>query len=240
MRTSMNKKRVGSIKGLWVFPVKSMLGESRGEIFFEPRGVVGDRLYAVRDELSKFGSGKNTRRFCKIDGLFNFKAHYEGEAPQIAFPSGEIIGGDNPSVHSELSRALDKKVTLAREQTVSHFDAGAVHILTTASLNWLKARLSESIIDERRFRPNVLIAAEGCELLEQNWLGKTLKLGESVELEITHNTERCIMTTFAQDFLPEDKRIFTFLGREAELNFGVYGKVICGGTVAENDEAFIE
>jgi hypothetical protein len=114
MRTSMNKKRVGSIRGLWIYPVKSMLGESRAEIFFEQRGVVGDRLYAVRDVLGKFRSGKNTRRFCRIDGLFNFKAHYEGVVPQLTFPSGEIIGGDNPSVHSELSRALDKKVTLAR------------------------------------------------------------------------------------------------------------------------------
>lgn len=236
----MIKKRVGAIKGLWVYPLKSMLGESRAKIFFESRGIVGDRLYAVRDEQGKFGSGKNTRRFCKIDGLFNFRAHYQGEVPQITFPTGEIIAGDNPIVHSELSRVLDKKVTLAREQSVSHFDAGAVHILTTASLNWLKSRLSKSVIDESRFRPNVLINTDGSELLEQTWLGKILRLGENVELEITHNTERCIMTTFAQDFLPEDKRIFTFLGREAELNFGVYAKIICGGTLAENDEAFIE
>jgi uncharacterized protein YcbX len=107
-------------------------------------------------------------------------------------------------------------------------------------LNWLKSRLPESIIDESRFRPNILINTDGSELLEQKWLGKILSIGENVELEITHNTERCIMTAFAQDFLPEDKRIFTFLGREAELKFGVYAKVICGGTVAENDQAFIE
>jgi uncharacterized protein YcbX len=236
----MIKKRIGFIKGLWVYPVKSMLGKSRAEVFLEPRGIVGDRLYAVRDELGKFGSGKNTRRFCKIDGLFNFKAHFEGEVPQITFPSGEIIGGKNPSLHSELSRVLGKKVALAREQSISHFDAGAVHILTTASLNWLKFRLPKSIMDERRFRPNVLIEAHGNELLEQNWLGKILKLGENVELEITQNTERCIMTTFAQDFLPEDKRIFTLLGRKANLNFGVYAKVICGGRVAQNDDVFIE
>ena len=217
-----------------------MLGESRAEIFFDSRGIVGDRLYTVRDEQGKFGSGKNTRRFCKIDGLFNFRAHYERKVPHITFPSGEVISGDSPIVDAELSRVLGKQLTLAREQTVSHFDAGAVHILTTASLNWLKSRLTESVIVVSRFRPNVLIDTDGSELLEQNWLGKTLKLGESVRLEVTHNTERCIMTTFAQDFLPEDKRIFTFLGREAELNFGVYAKVIREGTVAENDEAFIE
>lgn len=124
----MIKKRVGRVKGLWVYPVKSMLGESRAEIFFESRGIVGDRLYAVRNEQGKFGSGKNTRRFSKIDGLFNFRAHYKEDMPQITFPAGEIIAGDNPLVHAELSRVLDKKVTLEREQSVPHFDAGAVHI----------------------------------------------------------------------------------------------------------------
>jgi len=68
-------------------------------------------------------------------------------------------------------------------------------------------------------------------LVEQNWIGKTLRIGQDVMLEITHPTERCLMTNFAQPAIPEDKSIFACIGREADLNFGVYAKVLVGGEV---------
>ena len=68
-------------------------------------------------------------------------------------------------------------------------------------------------------------------MVEQNWLGKTVRIGQGVVLEITHPTERCLMTNFAQPSIPEDKSIFTCIGKEAGLNFGVYAKVLAGGEV---------
>ena len=55
---------------LWRYPVKSMLGESRDSLELNSRGVAGDRLHAVRDSEGKLGSGKDTRRFRHIEGLF--------------------------------------------------------------------------------------------------------------------------------------------------------------------------
>ena len=40
---------VGRIRGLWRYPVKSMLGESMTSIHIDRRGVVGDRCYALWD-----------------------------------------------------------------------------------------------------------------------------------------------------------------------------------------------
>jgi len=64
----------GIVRELWRYPVKSMRGERRERVWLDQRGVLGDRLYAVRDEAGKFGSGKTTRRFRRIDGLFRFRA----------------------------------------------------------------------------------------------------------------------------------------------------------------------
>jgi len=208
-----------------------MIGESCRTLFFDHRGAVGDRLFAVRDAQGKFGSGKNTRRFVKIDGLFNFRAVYDGSVPVITFPDGTSVRGDDTSIHSELTKALNRTVTLAEEQSISHFDAGSVHLVATASLDWLKSKLPGSVVDERRFRPNVVIETEGAELIEQCWPGRTLRLGKGVMLEVMRPTERCLMTNFAQPSIPEDKSIFACIGREAALKFGVYAKVLVGGEV---------
>ncbi|WP_405420476.1 hypothetical protein [Streptomyces erythrochromogenes] len=40
------------------------------------RGLVGDRLYAVRDGDGRFGSGKNTRRFRRMDGLLHLRSRF--------------------------------------------------------------------------------------------------------------------------------------------------------------------
>lgn len=222
---------LGVVKSLWRYPVKSMIGESCGHLFFEERGVVGDRQFAVRNEQGKLGSGKHTRRFVKIDGLFKFRAVYDGSVPVITFPDGKSVRGDDSAIHSELTEVLNQQVTLAPEQLIPHFDDAPVHLVTTASLDWLKAKLPGSVIDEKRFRPNVVVETAGSELIEQSWLGKTLRLGPGVLLEITRPTQRCVMTNFAQPEIPEDENVFACIGREADLNFGVYAKVLVSGEV---------
>jgi len=94
----MNSHPLGTVAELWRYPVKSMRGERCESLLFETRGVTGDRQFAIRDAAGKFGSGKNTRRFRKIDGLLEFTTRYCGNVPEIRFPSGEVVRGDSPSI----------------------------------------------------------------------------------------------------------------------------------------------
>ena len=228
-------KSYGKIARLWRYPVKSFLGESCNRLFIDSQGVSGDRWFAISNKQGKFGSGKNTRRFCKIDGLFDFKAKYDRDLLQITFPDGRIFKEQDPNLDKELSSYLGQAVTLTSEKKVSHFDADALHIITTASLQWLKNILPKSTIDERRFRPNLLIDLPGQELIEHNWLGQKILLGEEVEIKITDLTERCIMTDFAQRELDYDRRINKTINKQAKHNFGVYAKVVKQGTVCQGD-----
>ncbi len=225
-------KLAGVVRSLWKYPVKSMLGEPCRCLVVEGRGVVGDRLFAVTDVQGKFGSGKNTRRFVKIDGLLEFRAAYDGGVPVITFPGGKCVRGDDPSIHPSLTEALGLSVTLAEEQSIPHFDNDSIHLVTTSSLDWLRSKLPGAVIDERRFRPNVLIQTEGSGRVEQGWVGRTVRIGRGVVLEVTQPTERCVMTNFAQPSVPEDKSIFACVGREAELKFGVYARVVAAGEVS--------
>ena len=56
--------QVGSVIGLWRFPVKSMRGERLDEAQVTERGLVGDRAYALIDtDIGKVVSAKSVKRF---------------------------------------------------------------------------------------------------------------------------------------------------------------------------------
>lgn len=223
---------------LWRYPVKSMLGEECGHLDVDERRAKGDRLFAVRDADGKFGSGKTTHRFRKIDGLFGFRAVYEHDAPRITFPDGRGMLGNDSNIHTALSDALGQPVTLAREAGISHLDAGPLHLITTASLAWLNLLLPDSRVDDRRFRPNILIDLPGTTQVERLWLGKTLHIGEVI-LQVRDLAERCVMVNFPQDDLPNDPRILRSLGRDIGPHFGVYAAVRAPGTIKRNDRVLV-
>lgn len=225
----------GFVGKLWRYPVKSMLGEACREVEVNVRGVRGDREFAIRNAEGKFGSGKNTRRFRQLDGLFAFHASDAGDWPDIVFPDGRRLHGADPSIHDALSSVLGVAVMLAREQQISHFDSGPVHLISSGALAWLAARLPQSRIDERRFRPNIVVTTPGARLAEPSWNGKTLRIGAEVRLKVTAPTERCRMTTLAQSDLPDDPRILRCIAQESELLFGVYAEVVTPGCVTCGD-----
>ena len=227
---------VGSVSSLWRYPVKSMLGEACAELAIEPRGVAGDRLYALVDADGKLGSGKDTRRIRRIDGLFSLRARYVGGVPEVEFPDGSRLLAGDARMDPALSDTLGVSVALAREQAVSHFDSSPVHLLGTRALAWLRSRLPASKLDERRFRPNLVLDTEED---EQSWLGRVLRIGE-VRLRVDAPTERCRMTTLAQDDLPSDPQVLRRLGQEAQLQFGVYAQVLAPGTVRVGDRVLLE
>lgn len=225
----------GRVVRLWRYPVKSMLGEERAHLDVNERGVEGDRLFAVRDPNGKFGSGKTTRRFRKIDGLFGFSATYHQDDPSIVFPDGRRMRGSDPNVHAALSNALGQSVTLVREASILHLDAGPLHLLTTASLVWLRALLPDAAVDERRFRPNILVDVPGDTQVERLWLGKTVCIGDEVRLRVRDLTERCVMVGLSQADLPDDPRVLRDIGRNAGPYFGVYTEVLIPGRINGGD-----
>jgi uncharacterized protein YcbX len=234
---------VGTIDALWRYPVKSMLGEELTQAPVDARGILGDRLYAVRDTDGKLGSGKNTRRFRRMDGLLDFRATYLSDlTPEITLPNGQVVRGDDEHVHWAIANSLGKPgVTLAKEDVISHFDEQPLHIVTSASLTWLSDLAPESDIDPRRVRPNLVIkVAETAGRPEDAWVGRELHIGTHLVIVVVGRAERCAMMNFAQEELPHSTDILRAVTEANDMFFGVHAQVRNPGRIRVGDEVFLD
>jgi uncharacterized protein YcbX len=221
------------VSELWRYPVKSMLGEACDEVELESRGVVGDRLFAVQDSDGYFGSGKDTRRFRKIDGLLSIQAKLCGEVPQVELPDGRKLFADDPIINSVLSGYLGQPVQLVREAEISHLDDGPVHVVTCSSLSEFSGIAPVGAAGARRFRPNIVLESEN-PFEEHTLLGKHVRIGQA-ELRFTSPTERCAMVTFPQAELVKAPHILRYIAQELGLCFGVYAEVVKPGAIKLGD-----
>jgi hypothetical protein len=232
---------VGTVETLWRYPVKSMAGEQLTQAAVDTRGILGDRLYAVRDPDGKLGSGKNTRRFRRMDGLLDFRSEYLPDlTPVITLPDGRSIRGDDEHVHWAIADALGRPdVLLVKEGVISHFDQDPLHLVTTASMTWLARLTSTADMDPRRVRPNlVLRVAETAGRPEDEWVGHELHIGTHLVLDIVDTVQRCAMIDAAQDDLGSADALRA-LADASDMLFGVYARVAVPGRVRVGDEAVL-
>jgi len=216
--------------GLWRYPVKSLRGEALDQIQLDARGVVGDRIWALRDGDGKLASGKDTRRFRKVLGLMHHSARYEGEAPVVT-----LAGGDDVPASDEVARRLaGDGWRMAREADVPHHDAAALHLVTCATLAAL-AEAAGHPVEVDRLRPNILVdAGEAKGFVEDAWLGGELLIGDA-RLRVLDRTERCVMPTHAQAGIEPRRRLLKTIGRVNDVCAGIYLDVLEPGPIRIGD-----
>jgi uncharacterized protein len=139
---------------------------------------------------------------------------------------------------------LDYRDTVTHEAMPegTFFDLAVIHILTTATIDRLRQLYPQGRFEVRRFRPNIVVEPSSGEedFVEDEWLGKTLVIGDEVRIDITEPCPRCVMTTLAQGDLPKDPGILRTAAQHNEVNVGVYGAVRRGGTIRRGDPVRVE
>ncbi|GES34160.1 MOSC N-terminal beta barrel domain-containing protein [Streptomyces angustmyceticus] len=229
---------LGTIERIWRYPIKSTGGELLDEAAVDTRGLAGDRLWAVRDAEGKFGSGKNTRRFRRMPGLLQLRSRYPGGAvtktPELLAPDGEPVA--DPT--SYMRRYLDRNdVEVAREGTVSHFDQLPLSVLTTATLDWVRAAVPGVPADERRFRPNLLLRTPPGTppFVEDEWFGSTARVGTTLRIRFERSSERCAMTNDAQQDLPHSPQILRAIARAHDMRLDALATITHPGRIRLGD-----
>ena len=136
--------RIGTIKQISRYPVKSMAGEQLEACSVGLNGIPGDRGWAIRDETAReITNGKH------FPLLMRCSAHYR-EAPangliphvDMQFPDGLRLGSDVPNVNARLTELLGKPVSLWPLQPASNTE----HYRRSSKTARLFGRLA-------RFRP---------------------------------------------------------------------------------------
>lgn len=116
------------------------------------------------------------------------------------------------------------------------FDLGLVHVLTTATLERLRQLHPQGRYEVRRFRPNIVVAATGSAgFVENDWVERTLAIGDQVRPRVTGPCPRCVMTTLPQGDLPRDPGILRAAAQHNDANVGVYASVEQGGAIRRGD-----
>jgi uncharacterized protein YcbX len=108
------------VSQLWQHPVKSMIGVSVPGADLVATGMVGDRAWAVRDEVR--GGIRGAK---KIGGLMRLAARYvDGHAGpvEIELPDGTVVRSDDADVEARVSAAIDQPITLWPLQPADDLD----------------------------------------------------------------------------------------------------------------------
>jgi uncharacterized protein len=191
---------------------------------------------------------------------------------RITLPDGTIATSAEDDLEETLSRALGREVTFEEAQaraegaraeeywpdmegldyrdTVTDFelpegtffDLAVVHLLTTATLERLRALYPAGRMEVRRFRPNIVVATgpEEQGFVENDWVGRTVSIGDEVRLRVSGPCPRCVMITLPQGDLPKDSGILRTAAQSNHANVGVYADVVRGGTVRRGDHVAVD
>jgi uncharacterized protein YcbX len=96
------------------YPIKSMAGERLERADVGPRGLVGDRAWAVRDEVrGGIRGAKKIPALMRLAAVYPDPPRAEGSsAAVITFPDGSRCRTDDADVNARVSAAVDHAVSL--------------------------------------------------------------------------------------------------------------------------------
>jgi uncharacterized protein YcbX len=242
------------------YPVKSFQGETVAETEIGLDGMPGDRRWAVIDQAT--GKAVSAKREGRLLGAA--ATTVDGNVV-VRLPDGTEANAGDPALDAAVQRWLGRDVRVERadaqrprayEMNVSSEDEdsplvdipcppgsfadfAAVHVLTTASLRAIAERYPAGAWHIDRFRPSILVEHDGDGFPEDDWIGRSVRIG-SVVLNPFMPTVRCAMTTRPQGGLPRDLDIAKTVNRHHGGNLGVYCAVTTPGRVALGDTLSVE
>jgi uncharacterized protein YcbX len=223
-----------------------MVGGTVDECSVSELGLVGDRVWAVRD-LENGG----IRGAKKFGGLMKLSASFVkgSDDVSISLPSGRVVRSDDmmEELRNVFGRDIDEplpdfsvfppEVMEFESPPGTYYDCWPLMIMSTSALRSMQQALPDSQIDIRRFRPSLVIdTGDQTGHPEFSWAGKTARIGDC-EIEFQSACPRCVMVTReVGDDLPADRAILRHIVRELDQNVGVYAKVTQPGAIKTTDQ----
>jgi len=220
------------------YPVKSMGGQSLTSAEVADAGLLGDREWAVYGADGKLASGKHSRRFRRMDPVFDLVATRRGGDTVVTLPEGGEVVLGHDDADARLSAHFGEPVSVRRETDVQHQDAATFSLVGTATLEELGRHEGDGRpLDPRHLRVNVVVRTEH-PYVEEQWVGHDVTIG-SVRLRVSEPIERCRMVGITQVGLSERPGMLKAISEHHHLDAGVYASVLEPGTIAVGDAVLV-
>ncbi len=244
------------VTGLASTPVKGLRICARDELMLERTGVADNRRFYLIDERARMVNGK------RIGILSAVRANYDADARQLtmSFPDGshvsdvvqlagpvetrffsrrpiaQLVAGPWSQALSDYTGAELRLVQAdPKEGGVDRGTAGAVSLISQASVTRLEAVADGRTVDVRRFRMLVEVAGPHAHE-EDEWVGRNARVGEAL-VAFRGHVGRCLVTSQDPDTGIVDLPTLELLSYRRglpttePLAFGVYGEVLEPGAV---------
>jgi uncharacterized protein len=230
--------RLGYVRELVRYPVKSMAGNATESVFVGLHGLQGDRRFAFR-RLNDNGSGFPWLTASRLPEMVLFKPlgfdeRADESAPtHVRTPDGAEFALESDELQDEIARRFGSAVELMR---LRHgvFDDASLSIINLATIDAI-CREAGTAPDSRRFRPNVVIESDAVEpFLEDAWIGGSLVFGENGEgpiVGVTQRDVRCMVINLDPDTAKQDPSVMRTVVRLNDNKAGAYGAVVRTGWI---------
>ena len=254
---------VGKVESLWRYPVKSMRGEELDEMFAGYAGVYGDRLFAFESSASPKGfpffTGRDQRQMIRYRARFRnpdkaarpvnlseaeklspnlnpISADASQLMVDVDAPNGKTFAIDDPALIDNLRAGIDGNhaLTLLRSDKAIT-DCRPLSIFAVQTARKLGDETGVAV-DKRRFRANVYVDLTNADgFAEDEFVGKSLRIGSKVTVAILQRDARCMMITLDPDTAEKTPAVLKAVAQAHEGMAGVYGAVLVEGTIRKGD-----
>jgi len=258
-------KFVGRVQSVWRYPVKSMRGEELSQAFAGFGGVYGDRCWAFLSSGAREGfpylTGREKETMLLYAPAYRDTAvmrhppnleHAEPLAAtplypddvalqvDVGTPEGTLMPIDDPRLIESLGNGLrDRhKLTLRRSQRAMT-DCRPISLFSCQTVDQLSGEVGFPL-DKRRFRANIYLNMEDQKgFTENEFVGRTLRIGIRAEIAIVDRDRRCKMITLDPGTGGATPEVMRILARDHDGMAGLYGAVLVEGTIRPGDEAIL-
>jgi uncharacterized protein YcbX len=242
-------ERIGTLTRVRRYPVKSMAGEDLPEARVSFAGLVGDRVYAFIDQHNQsdfpWMTGRQSREMILFRPQFLDAPPVADEIPDtgtyatdVTTPEGEKFRMGDPQFTEYLEKRFERSLKL-RFSERSMTDARPISIFGLATVRGLSEETGIEL-DERRFRANFYARwVEDRAFFEDELLGRELRIGEIVTLQVVKKNARCVMINVDPETAAPSPVVFEKVARCHQGLAGVYGAVLREGIVRTDDPIYL-